>query len=78
MESASEPVARVFFALVPPASLRQASASLGRDIAKRARGRAVPAENLHVTVAFVGAWPLSAAVAVDRRRRALCRRGRCT
>ena len=59
MDSASEPAARVFFALVPPASLRQALASLGGEIAQRAHGRAVPAENLHVTVAFVGAWPLS-------------------
>jgi 2'-5' RNA ligase len=59
VESASEPAARVFFALVPPASLRQALASLGGEIAQRAHGRAVPADNLHVTVAFVGAWPLS-------------------
>lgn len=54
-----EPAARVFFALVPPASLRQALASLGAEVAQRAHGRAVAAENLHVTAAFVGAWPLS-------------------
>jgi 2'-5' RNA ligase len=49
----------VFFALVPPASLRQVLASLGADVAEHAHGRAVAPENLHVTVAFVGAWPLS-------------------
>ena len=59
MEAGGEPAARVFFALVPPAALRQALASLAGDVAHRAHGRAVPAENLHITVAFVGAWPLS-------------------
>ena len=59
MEAPDEPAARVFFALVPPASLRLALASLGAEVAQRAHGRAVPADNLHVTVAFVGAWPLS-------------------
>jgi 2'-5' RNA ligase len=54
-----EPAARLFFALVPPAALQATLARLGRDVAERAHGRAVPADNLHVTVAFVGAWPLS-------------------
>jgi 2'-5' RNA ligase len=49
----------VFFALVPPPSLRQTLALLAGAVAQGARGRPMPAENLHVTVAFVGAWPLS-------------------
>ena len=59
MQTRTEPAARVFFALVPPASLRQTLALLGHDVARRAHGRAVSAENLHVTIGFVGAWPLS-------------------
>jgi len=53
------PAARLFFALVPPASLQRTLALLGHDVAQRAHGRAVPADNLHVTVAFVGACPLA-------------------
>jgi len=49
----------VFFALVPPPSLRQSLAVLADDVAQRAHGRPIPAENLHITVAFVGTWPLS-------------------
>lgn len=53
------PTARVFFALVPPPALRQSLGVLAADVARRSRGRAVPADNLHVTVAFIGAWPVS-------------------
>jgi len=59
VEAPHEPAVRLFFALVPPASLQRTLALLGRDVAQRAHGRAVPADNLHVTAAFVGAWPLS-------------------
>ena len=48
---------RVFFALVPPPELAQSLGTLARDVARRARGRPVPAENVHLTLAFVGAWP---------------------
>ncbi|MGE5170003.1 MAG: RNA 2',3'-cyclic phosphodiesterase [Rudaea sp.] len=48
---------RVFFALVPPAELRDALAELGRERARRLHGRPVPADNIHLTLAFVGAWP---------------------
>ena len=59
MEAPDEPAARVFFALVPPSSLRTVLGALATGVAQRAHGRAVPAANLHLTVAFVGAWPLS-------------------
>ena len=47
----------MFFALVPPPELAQSLGTLARDVARRARGRPVPAENVHLTLAFVGAWP---------------------
>ena len=56
--SAHEPTARVFFALVPPSPIRDALAKLGTQIAERVRGRAVPPENIHLTLAFIGAWPV--------------------
>ena len=49
--------ARVFFALVPPLPLQHALAELARESARHAHGRPVPAGNLHVTLAFIGAWP---------------------
>lgn len=49
----------MFFALVPPPELAQSLGVLARDVARRARGRPVPAENIHLTLAFVGAWPLA-------------------
>jgi len=57
MSAHAEPIARVFFALVPPPDLQRALGKLARDVARRAHGRPVPAENLHVTLAFIGAWP---------------------
>jgi 2'-5' RNA ligase len=45
---------RVFFALSPDAELREILATLGRDVARRCRGRAVSPENAHLTLAFVG------------------------
>ena len=53
----AEGTARVFFALVPCAALRDALAELGRARARRLHGRPVPANNIHLTLAFVGAWP---------------------
>ena len=47
----------MFFALVPPPELAQSLGTLARDVARRAHGRPVPAENVHLTLAFVGAWP---------------------
>ena len=55
----TEPATRVFFALVPPPPLQHALGEFARDVARRAHGRPIPAENIHATVAFVGAWPVS-------------------
>jgi 2'-5' RNA ligase len=52
-----EATLRAFYALVPPAQLRAALSELGRDRARRLHGRPVPADNIHLTLAFVGAWP---------------------
>jgi 2'-5' RNA ligase len=55
----AEPAARVFFALVPPPEVQQALGELARETARRAHGRPVPAKNMHVTLAFIGAWPVA-------------------
>jgi len=55
--SSAEPAVRVFYALVPPPALQRALGELAREVARRAHGRPVPAENIHLTLAFVGAWP---------------------
>jgi 2'-5' RNA ligase len=47
----------VFLALVPPAPLQEALGELARVAARRAHGRPVPAENIHLTLAFIGQWP---------------------
>lgn len=59
MTRSAEPTARVFFALLPPPAAQRALGDLARDTARRAHGRPVPAENMHVTLAFIGAWPLA-------------------
>ena len=59
VDARDDAVARVFFALVPPPPLREALALLAVSVAQRAHGRAVPADNLHATLAFIGAWPVS-------------------
>ncbi len=45
---------RAFFALSPDAEVRESLAALGRDVARRCRGRAVSPENAHLTLAFIG------------------------
>jgi 2'-5' RNA ligase len=59
-----ERYARVFFALVPPADVQHALGALGRDVASRMHGRAVPPQNIHLTLAFIGAWPHSGLAAL--------------
>lgn len=55
----AEPTARVFLALLPPPAAQRALGDLAREAARRAHGRPVPAENMHITLAFVGAWPIA-------------------
>ncbi len=45
---------RVFLALRPPGPLRSALAAVGRRQARAGGGRPVPAENIHLTLAFLG------------------------
>ena len=45
---------RAFFALSPDDEVRETLAALGRDVARRSRGRAVSPENAHLTLAFIG------------------------
>lgn len=49
------PRERLFFALWPDAACREALAGIARERVSRKRGRLVPAENLHLTLAFLGA-----------------------
>jgi 2'-5' RNA ligase len=45
---------RAFFALSPDAEVKETLAALGRDVARKCRGRAVPPDNAHLTLAFIG------------------------
>jgi len=53
--SARQRSLRAFFALWPDERARVRLARLAVDVAREANGRATPARNLHVTLAFVGA-----------------------
>jgi RNA 2',3'-cyclic 3'-phosphodiesterase len=48
---------RLFFALWPSVTCREALASATADVVARTDGNPVPASNLHVTLAFLGAVP---------------------
>jgi 2'-5' RNA ligase len=47
-------VARLFFAIAPQRELRERLANLAQIVARATGGRPVPADNLHVTLAFLG------------------------
>jgi 2'-5' RNA ligase len=51
------PTHRVFYALWPDAPARAMLARLSREIAHHAHGKATREDNLHITLAFVGAVP---------------------
>jgi len=59
MTRSAEPTARVFFALLPPPAAQRVLGDLARDTARRAHGRPVPAGNIHLTLAFIGVWPIA-------------------
>ncbi|WP_217915798.1 RNA 2',3'-cyclic phosphodiesterase [Miltoncostaea marina] len=54
---AVRPVNRLFVAAELPAAARERAAALGREVAGRVDGRAVPAASLHVTLEFLGPVP---------------------
>lgn len=51
------PTRRLFFALWPDEAMRYAMAHTTDEAARASGGRPVPASNLHVTLAFLGAVP---------------------
>ena len=51
----AEAALRVFFALWPDAALRCALADLAGEVARATRGRPTAGENIHLTLAFLGA-----------------------
>jgi len=48
---------RLFFALLPDAAARGDLDALARELARETGGKAVPAANVHLTLAFLGAVP---------------------
>lgn len=52
-----EPVRRLFLALWPDESMRQAMVRATREAVRTSGGRPVPAANLHVTLSFLGSVP---------------------
>jgi 2'-5' RNA ligase len=60
-----DPPLRLFFALQPDAGARRSLAALARDVANATGGRAPRAENLHLTLAFLGDVARARLVAVE-------------
>ncbi len=57
---------RTFFALVPDDAVRRQFVALAADIARRARGRAITGEHVHLTLAFLGDVDAAAVPALVR------------
>jgi 2'-5' RNA ligase len=62
---------RLFFALWPGPELQLALARLGRELLGRERGRPVAADNLHLTLAFLGSVDAGARACLERAAEAL-------
>lgn len=54
---AAAKTARVFFALWPDESVREALGHVGRNLQRECGGRAMAAANIHATLAFIGNVP---------------------
>lgn len=59
MPHSAEPTARVFYALLPPPAAQRALGELAAEVARQSHGRAVAAENMHITLAFIGTWAIA-------------------
>lgn len=53
-QTSETPAKRLFFALWPDDALRQQLHALGGEVLGKQRGRYIPPENLHLTLAFLG------------------------
>ncbi len=67
----SEPTRRLFFALWPSNSVRHSLFNASRNAVRQSEGRAVPLQNLHVTLAFLGSTPESRVGALLELRRSV-------
>lgn len=59
MSEPEEPTRRLFFALWPADAFRSQIEHVTRHAARHSGGRVIPARNLHITLAFLGATPES-------------------
>ena len=57
---------RLFFALWPDQASIAATAALAQQVALASAGRAVPAANIHLTLAFLGHQPNTSVVSIMR------------
>ena len=53
----AESTLRLFFALWPDSATQATIAALANEVASEAKGRAVTSDNVHLTLAFLGAQP---------------------
>ncbi len=67
----NEPVQRLFFALWPEVSLREQLSSAIAPLQNASEGRSVPAENFHITLAFLDSVPVSKIPAVIKAARSV-------
>jgi len=63
---------RLFFALWPDPETQAAIADLAQFVATQSKGRAVAADNVHLTLAFLGAQPATGLAALRTLAAAIC------